>query len=842
MPLRRIIALLLAVAAGMAAKASTYSYRFDSTPLVEALVKIISDHPETRISFIFNDLETYRTSARVEANDLYTALRQLTDRNPVRVISHRGVYFVEALQHGRFRFTGRTVGSDGEPVVAATVMLLSPADSTVITYGVTDSEGRFAIPCDRPAVVIKASSLGYEPTLAMVTDKEAGDIVMPTRPIRLRGVSVQPQLTKATPDKSVFVPTRREKNASHGGADLLMVMAIPSVYVDPLNNSISAFGGGVVSTYIDYLPASATEVADIRPQDVRRVEIYDYPDDPRFGNALHVVNFVMVQYVYGGYTKGRAAQGFISSEESYGANSRFTYRRMTYDLAAGHVGHRTCAAGYRTTAEYDFPDGTVTQTGETQSSLSRDAKEYINIRAKYLTDRLMLSNTAGLNFSHPRKNSLERTDYSSPLYPSGVFEHERTDRNLSAAWSGVCNLRLTGSLMLSIRPDATYARNHSHASTDYPDHPILNNVTESAWRTTLWTELDKSFGRHSTSVAVKGELQRNRLDYTGSSPATVDYNYRFMGLFLSGRLNFGKIWIQPSVRIFITSTDFGAQHVSEYSPGFFVAAGWSPDQHHRLTAASQLFQTTVPITDRSPNLVLRSPIAAVQGDPELRADLSTTTNARYEWLPSNSLSLAAYSVFNHTSRPISPMFSPDVINGRPVMIAGNRREGGFCQLDCGVAATLKLMGNSLVVRASLSDSRIWRTGQQHFTANFLHPDLQANYYLGSLYFNAQFRFPRRDAGIYHRNSRTPPLLYLRAGWSRGALNLSLAASNPFTSGRDSGWATVVTPDYRLTAQNYGPEYHRRFTLSVSYSIAYGRRLKAADDLGSATGLPSAIVR
>lgn len=842
MPLRRIITLLLAVTAGIAVSASTFSYRFDSTPLVEALAKIISDHPQTTISFIFNDLEAYRTSAHIEAEDIYSALRQLTYRLPVRVISHRGVYFVEALQHGHFRFTGRTIGADGEPVVAAIVMLLSPADSTVITYGMTDTEGRFTIPYDRPSALLKASSLGYEPTFASVGNPQVGDVVMPTRPIRLRSVSVQPELTRAAPDKSVFIPTRREKNASHSGTDLLMAMAIPSVYINPLTNSISTLGGGTVSTFIDYLPASASEVADIRTQDVRKIEIYDYPHDPRFGNAQHVINFVMVQYAYGGYTKGRAAQGFVSREENYGVNSRFTYRRMTYNLAAGHEGNRTRAVGSRTEAEYDFPDGTVTQTGETQRSISRAAADYVNFRADYLSDRLMLSNVAGVNLSRPARSSLTRTDFSSPLYPSGLFESESKDRHLSATWSGICNLRLSESLMLSLRPDATYAHNRSRSAADYPDSPIINNVAESAWRTTLWTELDKSFGRHRTSVAVKGELQRNRLDYTGTSPATVDYTYRFIGFFLEGRLSLGKLWIQPSARIFITSSDFGGQHISEFSPGYFVAAGWSPDEHHRLTAASQLFQTTVPITDRSPNLVVRSPIVAVQGDPGLKAYLSGVTNARYEWLPSNRFSLAAYSVFNHNSRPISPVFTPAVVDGRQVMIAGNRREGGFYRLDCGLSASLRLIDNALVVRASLSASRIWRTGQQCFTANFLHPDFQANYYLGAFYFNAQYRLPQRDAGIYHRSSHTPSQLYLRAGWSRGALNLSLAASNPFTSGHDSGRSTVVTPDYRLTAQEYGPLYHRRLTLSLTYSIAYGKRVKPTDDLGRSAGLPSAIVR
>ena len=57
------------------------------------------------------------------------------------------------MQHGLYRYTGRVADRRDEPIAAATVMLLAPADSSVITYGITDDEGRFDIPCDRTDIL-----------------------------------------------------------------------------------------------------------------------------------------------------------------------------------------------------------------------------------------------------------------------------------------------------------------------------------------------------------------------------------------------------------------------------------------------------------------------------------------------------------------------------------------------------------------------------------------------------------------------------------------------------------------------------------------------------------------
>lgn len=153
--------LVCAMSAFIMASAATFSYRFSSTPLPEAIRRIMENHPDLDINFIYNELENYKTSATVDAGNAYDALRQTIGLNPVTVVKAKDTYYVEALQHGRYVYSGRAIGSDGAPVAAATVMLLAPKDSTVLTYGIADADGRFKIPCDRTDVVAKLYCLGY---------------------------------------------------------------------------------------------------------------------------------------------------------------------------------------------------------------------------------------------------------------------------------------------------------------------------------------------------------------------------------------------------------------------------------------------------------------------------------------------------------------------------------------------------------------------------------------------------------------------------------------------------------------------------------------------------------
>ncbi|MCM1117325.1 MAG: carboxypeptidase-like regulatory domain-containing protein [Pseudoflavonifractor sp.] len=182
-------------------------------------------------------------------------------------------------------------------------MFLAGNDSVLVTYAVTDANGAFKIPCDRKNIIAKVSCVGYRTRSFVPESLDLGNITMINLPIKLKGVSVTADDVHMLSDRTVYMPSSRQKNSAMDAVDLLRAMAIPQINVGP-GGELSDMAGESVKVFINSLPASEEEQKGLRTADVRRVEYIQYPTDARYGGARKVINFIVHQYEYGGYTKG----------------------------------------------------------------------------------------------------------------------------------------------------------------------------------------------------------------------------------------------------------------------------------------------------------------------------------------------------------------------------------------------------------------------------------------------------------------------------------------------------------------------------------------------------------
>lgn len=220
----------------------------------------------------------------------------------------------------------------------------------------------------------------------------------------LNEVDVEAQLQSTSATVSTYIPTSKQKNASQTATDLLNRMAIPQLSLG-MGGSVKTTSGKDVDIFIDFLPASGQDLTGMRMADVRKVEYYDYPEDPRFQGCPHVINFIMQKYEYGGYLKAYANEFFIANSGTLNLYSKFQYKKMTYDLGIGgyycqgNHEYSNAAETYR----LPQPDGTVKQFE--RYSITEDAelrRRYIwpTLKAVYRTDKISISNTIGATFDN----------------------------------------------------------------------------------------------------------------------------------------------------------------------------------------------------------------------------------------------------------------------------------------------------------------------------------------------------------------------------------------------------------------------------------------------------------
>lgn len=143
------------------------------------------------------------------------------------------------------------------------------------------------------------------------------------------------------------------------------------------NGAFTAAAGKEVTYFVNGHPADKVELQSMNMQDVRKVEYLDYPSGSNFLGAEHVVNFILHEYEYGGYTRLGLTQRYITENYSYeNVFSRWAYKRMTFDIFTGANHGIIDRNDAHREHEYRFKSGTVSRIENPRATAA--------IRARYI--------------------------------------------------------------------------------------------------------------------------------------------------------------------------------------------------------------------------------------------------------------------------------------------------------------------------------------------------------------------------------------------------------------------------------------------------------------------------
>ncbi len=182
------------------------SCEYNNVSLSDALRQLAEQQTGYTIYFLYNELEDFRITTNVKNKHLPEAIQQMIGFYPISVTTSTDEdgrkIFVECTHKTDRRLTGTIIDEQGQPIAYANVAILNPADSTLLSGGVSNESGYFAIPYERPRVgdgtsgmqdkvLARISYVGYKTFYKICSQPEVGTIRLQPETIRLNGVQVK---------------------------------------------------------------------------------------------------------------------------------------------------------------------------------------------------------------------------------------------------------------------------------------------------------------------------------------------------------------------------------------------------------------------------------------------------------------------------------------------------------------------------------------------------------------------------------------------------------------------------------------------------------------------------
>ncbi|MDE5913302.1 MAG: hypothetical protein K2G81_06665, partial [Muribaculaceae bacterium] len=120
--------------------------------------------------------------------------------------------------------------------------------------------------------------------------------------------------------------------------------------------------------------------------------------------------------------------------------------------------------------------------------------------------------------------------------------------------------------------------------------------------------------------------------------------------------------------------------------------------------------------------------------------------------------------------------------------------------------------------------------------------LNVNYYLGSFFFNGYYDTGSSYVDGENAFLRKMPMGYsVSAGWASRGWNIQLSLVNLFQSSWKLSEDTLATRCYDNKMTQFGSDYHRRISLTVTYTFNYGKKVCQYGELVGEKNISTSIL-
>lgn len=666
----------------------------------------------------------------------------------------------------------------------------------------------------------------------------------------LQEVVVEAQMQYAASNVTTYYPDRNSKRTAQNAIDLLNRMAIPQINVNPIGGTVTTPSGDEVSIYIDMEQASQEEKDALRPEDVKKVEYFVFPTDPRFNHAKYVINITLKHYKYGGYAKISGTGNIMAGSGKGLAYAKTSYKRMTYDININDKYTDRHHTGEEQTQVFRFPGeagdiNEITRSNLLDGSRFQQNQFGVSFRAKYKSEKAVISNSILFTSLNAPKSSYDgRLLFSSDKFNDSSYSNLLNSTYLYPRWRGNYYFDLGNDFKLNAISSFFYQHSESNRTYASEETAITTDATEDAMTGEMQIQLNKSFNKyHTLDINILGIYYNDKVKYTGNTVASPEFNQFAYGGIVGYTFAKEHLYGQISAGFAGESNKISGVRTNSFIPLVNFNSQYAFNQKNSISLSALLDIRPVEAAEKTPDVIQENELLYKTGNLHLKNVKVSKVTFDYTWLPNNQFSLSTFTGWSREFNHIVPVFTPEGPNG--MMIRSLENDGYYQNFHLGASLSAKLLNRSLIIRAT---PKMWfekATGIYADTNNYLAISLNATYYIGKFYVSAYYSPAIKELvsqSLTATSVKRKTHYQLKLGWSNGSWNFTAAAVNIFrrnwiaeTSKLSSKWFDQYTTEY-------GAGSHQFVSLTASYTFGFGKKVRRGDEVQSMETGSSAIMK
>ena len=320
------------------ALAQRITRRYDNVSMSKALMELNDLQHEYTVNFIYDELEDFKVMTDIRHEKLTDAILQIVGFYPIRVVkSGEHEIFVECTHKTDRHLTGTIIDEQGEPVAYANVAILNSSDSTLLSGGVSNESGYFAVPYEQESVLARISYVGYKTVYRHCNQPNVGTIRMQPENYTLNGVVVQGERPKIVlQGNSLMMNVEGTVMECLGTAEDVLTR-VPMIA--KRGEGFEILGKGAPLIYLNNRKLTdLNELRNVQSDFIRSVEVIQNPG-ARFDASVNAVIIIRTKRA-AGEGLGVELSSWSRSGRGYANNERInlTYRTGGLELFANLFG------------------------------------------------------------------------------------------------------------------------------------------------------------------------------------------------------------------------------------------------------------------------------------------------------------------------------------------------------------------------------------------------------------------------------------------------------------------------------------------------------------------------